>query len=79
MRRSNANASTSGSDPFATTPAYPTRSSTSTSRTGSCRAAAFADENPGSLAAAAAVTGGGVLFTRESEQVYQDRKHRFNL
>jgi len=41
--------------------------------------AAFAGQRPGDLASAAARTGGGILFTRGSELVYQDRKHRFNL
>jgi hypothetical protein len=41
--------------------------------------ARFAGQRPGSLASTAAVTGGGILFTRESELVYQDRKHRFDL
>lgn len=41
--------------------------------------AGFAGQRPGSLASAAATTGGGILFTRESELVYQDRKHRFDL
>lgn len=41
--------------------------------------AAWANQQPGALATAAATTGGGILFTRDSELVYQDRKHRFNL
>lgn len=40
---------------------------------------AFAGQRPGELASAAAVTGGGVLFTREDRLVYHDRRHRFNL
>lgn len=41
--------------------------------------AAWAGQRPGDLATAAAVTGGGILFTRGEQLVYQDRKHRFNL
>lgn len=40
---------------------------------------AFAGQRPGDLAAAAAVTGGGILFTAGDRLVYHDRKHRFNL
>jgi hypothetical protein len=43
------------------------------------QAPAFAGQRPGALASAASVTGGGILFTRGSELVYHDRKHRFNL
>lgn len=42
-------------------------------------AASFAGQRPGTLASSAVTTGGGIMFTRESEIVYQDRKHRFNL
>ena len=41
--------------------------------------AAFAGRRPGELAQEAAATGGGLLFTRDHQLVYQDRKHRFNL
>ena len=41
--------------------------------------ALFAGRRPGELAQEAAATGGGLLFTREHQLVYQDRKHRFNL
>jgi hypothetical protein len=43
------------------------------------QAPALAGRNPGAAAAAASVTGGGILFTRDSELVYQDRLHRFDL
>lgn len=43
------------------------------------QAASLAGQRPGALASTAAVTGGGILFTRGSGLVYQDRKHRFNL
>lgn len=40
---------------------------------------AFAGQRPGVLASAAAVTGGGILFTATDRLVYHDRTHRFNL
>lgn len=42
-------------------------------------AAAWSGQRPGDLATNAAVTGGGILFTRGEQLVYQDRRHRFNL
>lgn len=40
---------------------------------------AFAGRRPGDLAAAAAASGGGILFTQGDRLVYHDRKHRFGL